>query len=66
VKVGEPELGMCLGRVERAELAERVGAAARDHVLENADGFVIMTFVEETDPAMILIAGRTPYQTAPE
>jgi hypothetical protein len=52
--------------VERTQLGKRVGAAVRDHVLENADGFVIMPFVEETDPAMILIAGRTPHQTAPE
>jgi len=66
VEVGEPELGMSLGGVEGAELGERIGAAARDHFLENADGFVILPFIEETDSAMILIAGRTSYETVPE
>jgi hypothetical protein len=66
VKIGEPEFGVCLGGVERAELGKRIGAAVRDYCFEDADGFVIVTFVEETDPAMILLAGRTPNETAPE
>ena len=66
MKVREPQLGVRLGGVERTQLGEGVRAPVVNQFLQHARGFVVVTFVEQTNAAVIMVARGTAQEPCPE